>query len=85
MRQPIKLIPKVKKNQTNKVLNSISKRTKESRITKLFKEDEDLSMIKQNLDFSNSDQIIDLMGKVLKDHSDILNPSEIKVIKKQLR
>lgn len=51
----------------------------------MFKEDEDLAMIKQNLDFSNSEKMIELMETVLNNHSDILNKSEIKIIKKQLK
>lgn len=78
-------VMEVNRDRTKRILHSVSKRSKESRISKLFKEDEDLQMIKQNLDFSDSSQMVELMEKVLSEHSNVLNQHEIKVIKKQLK
>lgn len=75
----------VKRDKAKRILHSVSRRNKDSRMSKLFKEDEDLAMLKQNLDFSDRAHMAELMQKVLEAHADVLTEAEVKVIKKQLK
>ena len=44
-----------------------------------------MEMIKQNLDFSNTKQVMEFMEKVFEENRDFLSQHEEKIIKKQLK
>ena len=61
------------------------KKSNSKKKNKVFKEDEDINMIKQNIDFSNCKKVIKFMKNVIQNNLNILVDHEIKTIKKQIK